>query len=92
MLKMFKTNGKSASIHPLAFGIAAGIVWGAKVLVGTWIAMSCGQASGCVADAVASCPYYTMTFPGSLIGFAWGFVRGFISFTILAWIYNKLVK
>jgi hypothetical protein len=90
--KFFKANGKNASLHPLAFGVAAGIVWGAKILLGTWLAMMCSQAGQRMTDVMEACPYYSMSFIGSLIGFVWGFVRGFISFAVLAWVYNRLIK
>ena len=34
---------------------------------------------------------YKVTFPGSFIGFAYGFALGTLSGSLIAWIYNKIV-
>jgi hypothetical protein len=35
-------------------------------------------------------PGYTVTFAGSLIGFAYGFMLGFVAGWLTAWIYNRV--
>jgi hypothetical protein len=32
---------------------------------------------------------YSVTWPGALLGLAWGFVEGFIAGGIFAWLYNR---
>lgn len=35
---------------------------------------------------------YTVTWPGAVIGLAWGFVDAFIAGALFAWIYNIFTK
>lgn len=70
-------------------GLAVGIFWGISLFLLTLISFYTGYAShwlGLIADVY---PGYSITWPGSFIGLAYGFVDGFVSLYIIAWLYNK---
>lgn len=78
-------------LDAVKFGLAAGIIYGAMfffyALLGALFGVG-GDMLRLIADFY---PGVSPTYPGAIIGAAWGFAIGFFFFTILAWIYNRLV-
>lgn len=74
-----------------AFALACGILWGGGVLLGSWwiILLDGPQGSAPLLGSIYR--GYTLTPLGSLIGFAWALVDGFIAGAIFAWLYNTLL-
>jgi hypothetical protein len=74
-----------------AFSLAAGILWGAAVLLITLAAVwrGAGMHVGLLAGIY---PGYQVSYLGSIAGLVYGFVTGAILAALLAWLYNKLGK
>lgn len=72
------------------FGLAAGIFWGLSMFVMTLINIYTGYAGQWLSLMADIYPGYEISFLGSVIGLAYGFVDGFVGLFIFAWIYNKL--
>lgn len=74
-------------LNPKALGLSLGIVWGAMVMIATWILMA--QGGGAQLAKLGKIYFgYSVTFLGSLIGLVWGFVDGLVAGVIAAWLYN----
>ncbi len=71
-------------------GLAGGILWGAIMLVFTWIAVLSGYGSGFLGLFTSLYWGYKITWLGGIVGAIYGFVDAFIGLYLLAWIYNKL--
>ena len=82
-----------AKLDIKAFGLAAGILWGASLIIMGIIAMGAPGYCGDFVAAVGS-KYvgYNATILGSIIGGIWGFIDAGIAGLILAWLYNKFAK
>ncbi|MCR4328468.1 MAG: bacteriophage holin [Patescibacteria group bacterium] len=72
------------------FGLAAGILWGAAMLVFTLISIATGYADEFMSLMANVYPGYTVSVEGSVIGLIYGFLDGFIGCYLFAAIYNKL--
>ncbi len=75
-----------------AVGLAAGIMWGLTVMLGTWWLLYIGSAGGTISKLGAIYFGYSYSFVGGIIGLLWGFVDGFICGVIFAWLYNMFAK
>ncbi len=77
-----------------AFGFAAGVLWGAVVLIVTLLSLWSGRVYGkTFLYALASIyPGYSITLPGALLGLCYGFVDGFIGGWLVAFLYNFFVR
>jgi hypothetical protein len=76
-------------LNPKSLGLAGGILWGAAIVLMTYLNMFFGYGSMwslLIADVYLG---YEVTFLGSIIGFIWGFFDAFVGFFLLAWFYNK---
>ena len=71
-------------------GLAGGILWGAVMLVFTWIAVLTGYGAEFLGLFSSLYVGYKITWLGSFIGAVYGFVDAFIGLYLLGWIYNKL--
>jgi cell division protein FtsW (lipid II flippase) len=80
-------------LHVFAFSLAAGILWGAAILLVAGINLfqpDYGQAFLAMVSSIYP-GYHPGTGFGSLIvGFLYGLVDGAIAGAVLAWIYNLL--
>ena len=74
------------------FGLAGGIIWGASMLVLTWISMGTGYASQFLNFVGTIYPGYSISMAGSFIGLIYGFIDAFIGLFLLIWLYNWLEK
>jgi len=74
------------------FSLTCAIFWSLCVLIVTWwIIFFDGAKQG---PTLLGRLYrgYSVTPLGSLIGFIWAFVDGYVGGAIFAWLYNKLLK
>ena len=87
-------------LNSQAVGLGLGLVFGLGIFVATnWLVLM-GGLSGPNEEAVVG-PHlvllsqffigYRVSFFGSLIGLAYGFVVGTLAGSLIAWIYNKIV-
>lgn len=80
-------------LKPIAFGIALGIVWGGSLFTTTWLCYFTGYGKLFLEVLAQSIyPGYSISPIGSFLGLFYGFLDGFISASIIGWIYNKLIK
>jgi hypothetical protein len=77
-------------LHPVRLGVAGGVVCGVALFLCTLFAVWTGHAAPYLHLLVDVYPGYTVSGIGSVVGLFWGFVKGFVGFYVLAWIYNKL--
>lgn len=74
-----------------ALALTGAFFWGVGLLLYTWWIL---LLDGPSADPVFLAKVYrgySLTFTGSLIGFAWGFFDGLIGGAIFGWLYNFLL-
>ena len=87
-------------LNSKAVGLGLGLLFGAGLFIATnWLVLM-GGLSGSHGDQVVG-PHlqllsqffigYKVSFLGSIIGFAYGFVVGTLGGSFIAWIYNKIV-
>lgn len=78
-------------IIPFKLGLAGGILWGLMMFFFTIISIYTGY--GFLWLTLMKTVYigYDITWIGSAIGLAYGFIDAFICLYLLAWLYNKLV-
>ncbi len=76
-----------------AQAISAGVLLGLGIFVATnWLVLKGGPVIGPNLALLAQfCPGYRVTFLGSLIGFAYGFVYGALAGVAMSLVYNRLV-
>jgi len=79
-------------LNPKAFGLAAGVLWGAGVFILGLMAATIGFAMPMVAGLGSGYVGYNATVGGSIIGGIWGFVDAGIGGWIFAWLYNMFAK
>lgn len=77
-------------LNPLKLGIAAGIVWGVLLFIMTWISMYTGYGMFWLSQWMDLYPGYDLSVVGSLLALLYGFIDGFITLTVLGWLYNLL--
>lgn len=75
-------------------GLGFGIVFGLGLFVATnWLVLKGGSNVGAHLSLLRQYfPGYSVTFTGSLVGFAEAFVVGFIVGFLLVWIYNVMAR
>ena len=82
---------KAKQLNVKAFGMAAGLVWGAAVLLlGLFATPQYGMPF--VQFIGSLYPGYAPTVQGAFIGGFWGFVDGGIGALVFAWLYNKFTE
>ena len=75
-------------------GIVLGIITGLAIFIATnFLILKGGPVIGPhLALLRAFFPYYSVTFLGSIIGFFWGLISGYIVGFVIASIYNLVIK
>ena len=75
-------------------GIVLGIIAGLAIFIATnFLILKGGEVVGPHLGLLrAFFPYYSVTFLGSIVGFGWGFLSGYVSGFLIAAIYNLVVK
>lgn len=71
-------------------GLAGGILWGACLFILTWISMYTGYGMFWLSQWMDLYPGFDLSIVGSFIGLVYGFVVGFISLSLIGWLYNLL--
>ncbi len=95
ILAFFRHNVSSegyAVVEPVAAGLSAGIFAG--IAIAAYSALCALTGYGIEAETLfeAMLPGYTLTVGGTIVGVVWMFSIGYLSGSILAWLYNKLAK
>lgn len=73
-------------IHPLALGAALGVMEGLAIFCATVLLVLQGETGTAFLGKLF--PFYSISWPGAIIGLLEGFLDGFIGGLILAWVYN----
>jgi tetrahydromethanopterin S-methyltransferase subunit G len=75
-------------------GIVLGILAGLTIFIATnFLILKGGEVVGPHLGLLrAFFPYYSVTFLGSIVGFGWGLVSGYLAGVIIASVYNLVVK
>jgi nitrate/nitrite transporter NarK len=79
-------------LDTLKFGLAGGIISALFAFVLALGSAFAGWGTGLVDSLASMYIGYKAGFVGGLIGALWAFVEGFISFYLLAWVYDYLQK
>ncbi|GBC83244.1 hypothetical protein HRbin10_02389 [bacterium HR10] len=77
-------------LHVRAFGLAVGIVWGLVILGVSLLVTLKGTGGEHLSRLGLLYPGYRVTYLGSVIGFVWSVIYGFVAGALLAWVYNRL--
>ena len=81
-----------APLHKRAFGVAVGLAAGLSIMLATWIYLVRGPFPG---ENLALLSHYfagyTVSWPGSVIGFLWGMVTGFVGGWFFAFCRNLVL-
>jgi len=80
------------ALHVRSLALAGGIIWGASIMVLTWIATLVGYGTPFIQFLQSLYVGLDITFVGSLIGLVYGFVDAFIGLYLFALLYNWLEK
>ena len=78
-------------LDAVKFGLAAGIIYGAMFFLYALLGALFGVGGEMLKMIGDFYPGVSPTYPGAIIGAAWGFAIGFFFFTLMAWIYNRLL-
>jgi len=86
-----------ARLNARAWGIAGGLTLGLGLLVATAVLLVTGPAPGTEVGGTLGqlryfLPGYSMTWPGSFVGFVYGFVIGYAVGRAVGSVYNRLVE
>lgn len=75
-------------------GVVLGIITGGAIFFATnFLILKGGPVVGPHLSLLSNFfPYYSVTFMGSIIGFGWGFVSGYLAGFVVASIYNLVVR
>ena len=79
-------------LNAVIVGLVTGLMAGLAVFVATnWLILKCGRVVGPHLALLGQFFIgYRVTFVGSLIGFVWAFVVGFLVGAAVVWIYNRV--
>jgi tetrahydromethanopterin S-methyltransferase subunit F len=75
-----------------AFGLAVGLVWGVIILGVSLLVTIKGAGGEHLSRLGLLYPGYRVTYWGSVIGFVWSVIYGFLAGALLAWVYNRLLR
>jgi hypothetical protein len=81
-----------AVIEPVAAGLSLGILSGLLIAIYSVLCSFTGYGIEAETLFEAMLPGYSLTIGGTIVGVVWMFSIGYLSGSILAWIYNKLAK
>lgn len=74
-----------------AFAVASALLFGIGLFILTWWMIALGGATGEPTIIGRVYPGFGISPLGSVIGFFWASIDGFIAGAIFAWLYNALV-
>lgn len=74
-------------------GMCSGLLSGVILFIATnWLVLKGGKVVGPNLRLLGQYfPGYRVTFPGSIIGFAYSFLAGYLCGFLVGWIYNRIV-
>lgn len=80
-------------LDALAQAVSTGLLGGSGIFLATnWLVVKGGPVVGPNLALLAQfCPGYSVTFGGSLVGFAYGALYGGLTGFALGWVYNRVV-
>jgi len=81
-------------LNAATVGLVLGFLFGAAIFVATiWLVIKGGPNPGAHLVLLSQFfPGYSVTFPGSILGFVYGFLVGFVTGVVLGAVYNKLAR
>jgi len=82
------TGLKKARLSAVALGVALGIMCGVGMLAIGIAATYGAYGADLVAQWATHFPGVEVSIKGSIVAGAWGFLKGFFSGVIIAWLYN----
>jgi hypothetical protein len=77
-------------LNPKKLCVSGGILWSICMFICTILAMYTGYFTQFLNLMASIYPGYSISWLGSIIGLAYGFVDAFVGLFLLAWLYNKL--
>ena len=77
-------------LHPLAFGLTCGILWGLALMFATWWLLIIGAGGHTIIALKSFYLGYSFSYVGGFVGLVWGFVDGLICGYIFAALYNLI--
>ena len=81
-----------AIIEPTAAGLSLGILGGFLIALYSILCAYTGYGIEIETMVESMLPGYTLTLGGGIVGVVWAFSIGYLTGSILSWIYNKLAK
>lgn len=77
-------------LKPINLGISGGIIWGLSMFLCTIFALYTGCFTKFLELMADIYPGYSISWSGTIVGLAYGFIDGFVGLFLLGWLYNKL--
>lgn len=77
--------------HPVALGVAIGVLWAFYVFGLAIIAMF-GWGNALLESLASLYIGYDASIIGAIIGAIWAFVDGFVAGFVIGWVYNAVAK
>lgn len=77
-------------LNATKLGLSGGIWWALFMFIATLISVYTGYAADFLHVMGSIYPGYQVSGGGAFVGLIYGFIDGFISLFLLAWLYNKL--
>ncbi len=90
--KQYISEDGYAIVEPTAAGLSLGIFGGLLIAFYTVLCAYTGYGIEIEMTFEALFPGYTLSLAGGIVGVVWMFSIGYLSGSILAWMYNKLAK
>ena len=80
------------TLNVKAFALTMALIWGIGLFIATWWLIYFEGNSGDVTFISQFYRGYNISASGSIIGFGWAFIDGFVGGALFAWLYNTLLK
>jgi hypothetical protein len=90
--KHYVSEDGYAIVEPTAAGLSLGIFGGLSIAAYSFLCSYTGYGIEIETYFEALLPGYSLTLSGAIVGVVWVFSIGYLTGSILAWIYNKLAK
>ena len=81
-------------LHAHILGLILGIILGFGIFIATnFLILKGGKVVGPHLSLLSNFfPFYSVTFVGSIVGFGWGLLCGYLAGLLIAFIYNLVIK
>lgn len=77
-------------LKPVKLGVSAGIIWGISMFICTILSIYFDYSTKFLNIMADIYPGYSISWSGSFVGLAYGFLDSFTGFFLIGWVYNKL--